>query len=516
MKIIKELKIASFISLGILSALFLFNPIKKNSLQAEESSDVAVSHLQHQIDSLLFRYEKYNYTIGLKVSSTKTDEVLYSRNADSGFVPASNLKLFSTAIAMDKLGNDFTWKTSFLTDGEINNGTLNGNLYIRTEGDPSISRHILNKEPLQVMRNWVSELSEKGIKKINGAVIVDNSAFLNNEIGKGWKSEYQNLFYSAKPSSFSVNENAFSIIVKASGRKGRSPQVSIYPAGADIVVINQAKISSQKRKNTIGIYKDPLRNRITVKGLLGRNKTVIQTLSMTDPENFALSILMTAFKLEKLSVKDGISLSDHPLVYTQAKPIYTYNSPPFSDLIQPINKKSNNYMANQLFLTLGYQLANDVKESETIIKEWMTSKNASTYNLHLDDGSGLSTHDLSTPNQFDTILLNMSKSSDFQYFYDSFPIAGVDGTLKNVMRYEPLYKNVRGKTGTINQVKSLCGYIRTKDHELLTFSILINDINVNRYRVYDFNQDILKILGNFSKELQFAQQTKKNSSSSIH
>lgn len=516
MKFLKEIKIASMISLGILSAIFLINPIKKNILIAEVSQSVETSRLQHQIDSLLYKYEGLNYTIGLKISSVDNGEVLYERNSRAGFTPASNVKLFTTGVALDKLGNDFTWDTNFYIDGVINDGVLDGDLYVVTCGDPTISRNILNKEPLTLMREWVQNLSAVGIRKINGSVVIDNSAFLNNEIGKGWKQKYQNYAYSARPSSFSVNENTFSVIVKATGKKGKAPSISIYPAGAEMKVINEAKISGKKRKNTIYIFKDPDRNMITVKGQLSRNKTAIQTFNMSDPDDFAMNILAAAFNMEKIRIKNGVSLSNRKVNTNGMQSVYTYHSIPLKDLVRYTNKKSNNFLANQVFLSLGYQLSHDSRESDDIIKGWLEEKDQSVNCLTFDDGSGLSPINLATPDQFNTVLLNMSKSPAFEAFYDSFPVAGVDGTLKNVMRYEPLYRNVRGKTGTIDKVKSLCGYLRTKDQEMLCFTILINDVEKKRYKVYDFNQEILKVLGNYSREISFAAHNERDSAYTTH
>ncbi|HOD55136.1 MAG TPA: D-alanyl-D-alanine carboxypeptidase/D-alanyl-D-alanine-endopeptidase, partial [Candidatus Cloacimonadota bacterium] len=253
---------------------------------------------------------------------------------------------------------------------------------------------------------------------------------------------------------------------------------------------------------SISVRRDANENIIYVYGKIRKNKVIHSSINLPKPADYASAMLFSALIKNKIMIKGKLITSDSPYPTDKLHSIYTYESPELSHLLKRINKNSNNFMANQMFLTLGYKIKQDAKQSETIVKSFLEDKQINTSQLVLDDGSGLSPLDQTTPRQFSDLLQYMSQSPVFNDFYDSFPVAGIDGTLKNVMKYEPLYKNVRGKTGTINEVKSLCGYIHTRDNEMLTFTILANDIKANRYKIYQFNNEFLTILGNFSRNMK--------------
>jgi PBP4 family serine-type D-alanyl-D-alanine carboxypeptidase len=499
-RLFKELTIASMISFGIISAFLLFNPFKQN-LVANQSEDPAVEKLIQDIDSLVTHYESNHYTFGIRVTSTQNNETLYSKNEDMPFVPASNLKLFPSAVALETLGPGFKWKTQIYADGQVLNGVLNGDLVIKTEGDPSISENYLNSTIDQLFKHWALEIKKQGITVVKGNVVMDHSAFNNTVIGKGWKSDYEQSHYAAPPSAFSINENYITIRVSGARKNGKSPIVSVYPYNGSVKIINKA-VTAKVRKNSISVRRDANENIIYVYGKIRKNKVIHSSINLPKPADYASAMLFSALIKNKIMIKGKLKTSDSPYPTDKLQSIYTYESPELSHLLKRINKNSNNFMANQMFLTLGYKIKQDAKQSETIIKSFLEDKQINTSQLVLDDGSGLSPLDQTTPRQFSDLLQYMSQSPVFNDFYDSFPVAGIDGTLKNVMKYEPLYKNVRGKTGTINEVKSLCGYIHTRDNEMLTFTILANDIKANRYKIYQFNNEFLTILGNFSRNMK--------------
>ncbi len=513
-KIFTELTIASMVSLGIISAFLLFNPFKTH-LDADLSPDPAIQKLEQDIDQLVKQYEAYDYNFGIQVTSTTNDEVMYSRNQDSAFVPASNLKLFSTAIALETLGSDYKWKNLFYTHGNIENGVLDGDLIFKAEGDPSISEHYLDNGISSLFKSWAKQIKEAGIHTIKGNLIVDNSAFANHFIGKGWRNTYEQSYYAALPSAFAINENFVRITVKGAGKSKLAPSVSIYPYNGGLKIVNKA-ITTTKRVTKISISRDNEQNIIYVSGSIGRNRTSSQSINIPQPGQYAGEMLYATLKNQDMNIKGKLIVENINNQTENAQILISNESPELSQLLQRINKTSNNFMANQIYLSLGYLLSNDASKSEQLIKDYMQYNGINTAQLQIDDGSGLSPINNATPRQFSELLHFMSQSKSFDAFYDSFPIAGVDGTLKNVMRFDPLYKNVRGKTGTINNVKSLCGYIFTRDYELLTFTILVNDIKASRYKIYQFNNELLTILGKFSRNTQNYQVHTQNDSLKIN
>ncbi len=497
----KEITIASVISLGIITSFLIFNPFKQNTLIANQSNDPAVQKLARDLDSLVTRYEDYHYNFGIRVTSTQNDETLYTKNEDQAFIPASNLKLFPTAAALETLGNDFKWKSTFYADGPVQNGVLKGNLIFKSEGDPAISEIYLNSKISNLFREWANELKKQGIMTISGNFIVDNSAFSVSEIGKGWKSNYEQAYYAALPSSFSINENYIKVSVTGANKKGRKPGVTIYPYNGGVHIVNNA-ITVKGRRSAISITRDDNNNTIYINGKIGKKRSSGRLINLAKPGDYASEMLYSSLKDNKIIIKGDLKIATSPLSMEKWQALYRHESPELSLLLKRVNKKSNNFMANQLYLTLGSVLKQDSNQANQVLKEFLEARKISSNLFDTDDGCGLSTLNKTTPRQFSDLLQYMSHSEHFSDFYDSFPIAGVDGTLKNVMRYEPLYKNVRGKTGTINNVKSLCGYIHTQDNEMLTFTILANDIKANRYKIYQFNNEFLNILGNFSRNIK--------------
>ena len=492
-----ELTIASVFTLGVVCSFLIFHPFKQN-LDANDSADPSIQKLQIDINNLVENYEQYGYRFGIKICSTDDNQILFAKNENEPFVPASNLKLMPSAVALENLGDDYRWETKFYANGKIQNQTLYGDLILKAEGDPTLSSRFLNKEPQSLFKIWADKLKKIGICSIKGNLIIDNSAFSDSNIGQGWKDVYEQAYYASLPSAFSINENCVRITVKGSSRSGYGTTVNVFPSKGDVKIVNSS-VTSKRSREYLSINRANDSNTYYIRGSIPRNKLVGRIINLSQPVEYASKVLSDAFDNSNLKIEGDLKISNAALDYSGANLVYTYESFPLNDVLIKTNKHSNNYLANQIYLTLGYKIKNNSAQSEQVIHDFFNLINVDSEYLKIDDGSGLSPLNITTPNQFSEILLHMSHSENFNAFYNSFPVAGVDGTLKGVMHFEPLYKNVRGKTGTIDNVKSLCGYIHSKDNELLTFTILVNYSDATRSKLYQFNNELLVILGNFSR-----------------
>ncbi|HPY96751.1 MAG TPA: D-alanyl-D-alanine carboxypeptidase/D-alanyl-D-alanine-endopeptidase [Candidatus Cloacimonadota bacterium] len=466
----KKVGLASIVSLIALYSCFAYSPYFHKS-EKEKPVDPAIIQLQADLDSLLIEYNREDTKLGIMVNSVATNENFFSYHEEDPFMPASNLKLITSAVALEALGPDYRWQTKFYADGNISNGTLKGNLIVKAEGDPSISKELLDMEITELFKQWTDEIKANGINRIEGDLIIDNSAFDNANIGHGWKPSNKLYAYAALPSAFSINENSLRVTIKGSNTIGRAPNYTIYPSAAGLKVNNRGKTANVKRSSTRLDRSDD--NTVTISGNINKNRSVTSTISVGNPANYACNVLYSEFK-KHLNIVGKVSIVNTMPDYTNTKEIYIYQSPELATIIKRLNKDSNNFIANQIYLSLGYLTKNNVNETENTIREYLQKMSVDYSVLVLDDGSGLSPINQVSPKLQVDLLLAMSNSSHQKSFYESLTIAGVDGTLKKDMHFYPLYNNLRGKTGTIDRVNTLSGYLTTKDNEKLCFTILAN------------------------------------------
>ncbi|MFA5465459.1 MAG: D-alanyl-D-alanine carboxypeptidase/D-alanyl-D-alanine-endopeptidase [Candidatus Cloacimonadales bacterium] len=496
---------SNFVAFILFVSIFISSScIAKTALTQKQESctiiDPAVIQLQYQLDSLVCAYHNDNFKLGIVAKSVDKNELLYSLNADQAFVPASNLKLLTSAIALQTLGKDFRWNTTFYTDGIIKDSILAGNLIVKTEGDPAISKSLLDIEVSELFKLWSDSLRTKGIAKVSGDLIIDNSAFAQHKIGSAWKDSNKLYAYAAIPSTFAINENYLQVRITGNRTLNKAPIIEIYPPNIKLKIVNNATTANIKR-NTIRLNRND-DNTIYLSGKIARNQKISSVISMANPADYAKDVLFDSFNTNRLSIAGKSTIIDTCITYYNKTELYNYQSPQLAHIIKRLNKDSNNFIANQVYLSLGYQLRQSVDESENIIKEYLQLNQIEADSLFLDDGSGLSPINKISPNNLTDLLVAIHNKPFFSDFFESLTIAGVDGTLKDYMHYYPLYNNFRGKTGTLDRVRTLSGYVYNHDNELLCFSFFCNDFNGQIKQIDKFKEDFLIILANFERTIK--------------
>ena len=443
----------------------------------------SLNELRDQLDDSFNDPNFNNATWGVLVRSLKTGEMIYKRNPDKLLQPASNMKLFTSAAALILLGPDYSYETNILADGEIKKGKLDGDLVIQGSGDPTISNRFYTGDPTKLFEEWADSLKVHGIKEVTGNIYGDDSAFDNNGMGKGWILEYEWNWFSAPSGALSFNDNSVEIKITP-GEVNFPAQVTVTPNTQYVTVVPKVITVNNNLKQAISVSRLRGTNLISVSGRIRKSsEPYVEHVSITDPTIFFLTVFREVLSQKGIEVKGrliSIENADKNINIEDLTPLLRHESVPLSLILKEVNKNSNNFYAEQLLKTIGLEELgygtsdNGVRACRDLFK----SMGINPDNMVMADGSGLSRLDLVTPRQIVNLLTYMYKSEEFQKFYDSLPIGGVDGTLVDRMKKTSAQNNVRAKAGYNDNVSSLSGYLKTVSGEPLVFSIIVNNFLV--------------------------------------
>jgi D-alanyl-D-alanine carboxypeptidase/D-alanyl-D-alanine-endopeptidase (penicillin-binding protein 4) len=456
--------------------------ISKDSLQLFSYS--SISELNQQLDDIFNDNSFRNANWGVVIQSLDNGEYFYKRNEDKFFVPASNLKLFTTAAGLLLLGSDYRFSTNILLNGYQSGSTLYGDLVIQGRGDPTISGRFYSNDIYFVYDTWIDSLLDMGVTNINGNVVGDDNLFDDIGLGNGWAWDYETDWYAAQSSAISYNDNCVDISIHYN-QKYDSVIVSSKPSLRSIVILNSVKPAIGNEKTNIEVVRERGTNVITVSGKFRKDAdSLITYATVQNPTQFAMLVLK--HRLEKRGIRVNgyaIDIDDYERVinYDDLELLFVNQSENLSEIVKVINKGSQNFFAEQLLKTIGLEKIGfgSVTNGVTAVKEVFADIGLNPENIVMVDGSGLSHINMVTPRQIVELLKYMySNKKVYSDFYNSLPIAGIDGTLGKRMKNTTAENNVRAKTGYISHVRSLSGYAVTGDGEPIAFSMIANNFSV--------------------------------------
>jgi len=475
--------------------------------RAQDSSSVA--RLRTGIDSIIASSPLSNAFIGIEVRSLTRGDTIFALNAGRNFVPASNMKLLTTSTALSILGPDYVYHTYLMASGYVINDTLHGNLSIRSSGDPSISGRFEGGVVNKTFQDWSDTLKLLDVKVVTGNVIGDDRCFDGVPFGGGWGLDWHEevYWYAARISGLCFNDNCIDLKLTP-GRIGGPVQFSTQPQTDYVSFVNNS-VTVNDTINTLDFYRDSQTNTIHIVGNYPVSLDSMKvSLTVHDPTKYAATVLDETLKSSGINVLGSVYdareyAASHAIPpYAGMWEVASYVSPPLSELVRVTNKESQNLYAEQIFRTLGVEKygLGSYGNSRAVEMGFLWSVGIDTTNLQVFDGSGMSSWDLVSPDDEVKILVAMSKSPAWLAFYNSFPIAGVDGTLKYRMRGTKAEGNLRGKTGFVEDVRSLTGYLTTTDNEMFAFSCFVNHYTVSTDSVNAFQDKIFTRLCNFSRK----------------
>jgi D-alanyl-D-alanine carboxypeptidase/D-alanyl-D-alanine-endopeptidase (penicillin-binding protein 4) len=428
-----------------------------------------------KIDSLL-NIDFFNYTnIGICVYDLDNNKTLYQKNSKLLFRPASNQKIITSATALDYLGPNYNFETKIFSNGNINNdGILQGDLIIQPGFDP-----ILNINDID---NLISQLVNKKIKKINGDLILDLSNIDTLEWNRDWTWDDEPNDYAAHISSIALEENCVNVKVVPS-LIGKNPYIILYPDYQNLNVINNAITVDSSGKSDLIITRDWYyrNNTIIIKGKISLKDKITETVNLENPYKSILIYFYRKLLANGIILNGEINVSRENKTFKN-KELLANISHNIKDVLKKFNKESYNLAGEMILRLLGYKMFDTTGSSEfgvKVVKNYIKKLNLNPDNYQIIDGSGLAPTNYINNELIIEILKDIYKNKQkFKIFYNSLPIAGVDGTLSRRMKNTDAMNNVRAKTGTINGVSSLSGYVKNKKGNMLAFSIFTqNHVN---------------------------------------
>ncbi|MDX1623836.1 MAG: D-alanyl-D-alanine carboxypeptidase/D-alanyl-D-alanine-endopeptidase [Gemmatimonadota bacterium] len=421
-------------------------------------------------------------TVGVAVYSVDRNLPLYLHEADESMLPASNMKLYTTAAALDRLGPHFQFTTSLYADGPLlPDGTLAGNLILAGRGDPTLSGRFFSDSVPYVFDVFAGELAEAGVRRVTGRLIGDASYFDDRLVAPGWEEGNLLWWYGARVSALSFNDNVVTIEVTPGDWVGARARVAFVPPGKRLNVVNRIRTVSRRGGRAIGVERRPDLAGYEIWGRIPISSRPLRYVVAVDrPASYALSVLRHRLSRAGISVvgRDQVVHDREFLPDRPRRLVASHVSPPLIELVRVVNKRSQNFFAEQLLKALGAVVRGEGsfvagrRVVEAFVREEL---GVMAEGLRVADGSGLSRLDRTTARTTAEMLVAMRDHPWFDEWYDSLLIAGIDGDPRRLDDPDAV-DNVRSKTGTLRGVSALSGYVTTRDGELLAFSVMTNGL----------------------------------------
>ncbi|MEG3435536.1 D-alanyl-D-alanine carboxypeptidase/D-alanyl-D-alanine-endopeptidase [Pannus brasiliensis CCIBt3594] len=429
-----------------LFAFTLFPSPKPVVADTPPSRFICPSELETGIDRILQREEFTRSYWGILIQPLHSNQSLYRRNENKFFIPASNAKLLTTAAALQAFPPDYRIKTPVLARGNAPNLET---LTVVGKGDPT-----LTTEKLQTLAR---QLKDRGIRQID-RLQVDDSFFPRSNLNKTWEWEDIFFYYAVAPSSLTLNENAVKLEVSPT-RVGQpiSLQWSDTLAARQWSIENRATTAPAGTPNTLEIKGNLGDSRLIITGSLAIDAKDDFSIAIPDPTRYFLDRWREILQDEGITVKSA-GITPEPV----GEEITSIESDPISQIVQRVNTESHNFFAETLLQLIG---------GTEGVKERLTGLGINSDGYSLQDGSGLSRQNLTTPETLVRALQLFEKNATYR---DSLAIAGVRGTLAGRFQNTPIQGRLQGKTGTLSGVVSLSGYLENPNYDSIAFSILVN------------------------------------------
>jgi D-alanyl-D-alanine carboxypeptidase/D-alanyl-D-alanine-endopeptidase (penicillin-binding protein 4) len=464
----------------------------------------AVQLLREDLDHMLADTRFARAQIGIEVFSLDRTEVLYGKNALQLLIPASNNKIITASVALMRLGADYRFKTHVLTDGQVENGVLRGNLIISGSGDPTYSSKFNGGDPFAAFRTWAANLKERNIQTIEGSILGDVGTFGESALGQGWEWNDLPSAFAAPVSALQFNDNMMALTIVPGTKPGDPALVHASPLEGYLQINNRAVTGPEASPPDIRIQNSGSDETVEILGTIPAKGAVVQeTVAVRHPVLYFLSALQHILSGEGIAA-GGLGLAKRSDATGRLSQLWIHSSPELSEIVKQLLKNSINLYAETLVRALGLALRGEATfaKGREVVEEALNQIGIETETYSYADGSGLSRLNLESADSFVRLLTFMYQDKNFQTFYDALPIAGVDGTLSTRMKRSQAENNVHAKTGSMANVSSISGYVKTLDGEMLAFSIVMNGYLGPRDAVESMQDRVLARLADFSRQLR--------------
>jgi len=412
--------------------------------------------------------------VGVHVHSLTDNRALFSRNGTRLFNPASNVKLVTTAAALWFLGPNYKFKTTVYRDRGLKSGVLAGNLYIKGHGDPTLTN--------ESIFGLVNEIALRGISKIEGDLVIDDTFFDQVYEGPGWDQESSDQSYAPPVSALSTNYGTFRVRVLPGHRVGEPAKVSVYPPVPSIKIAHTVRTRGRgtQRRLWLGTsWEKDGAIALTVRGRVAANdyNGASYYKRVQHPTQYAGEVIAEFLRMRGVEIEGKVRLGKTPS--EKIVPVASHYSKSMASIVSTLNKYSNNFIAEQILKTMGAEIIGAPgtwQKGCQVIKNYLKEAGIESNTFVMGNGSGLNDINRLTPIQVTKVLGAMYKHFEVRAeFVSSLAVAGVSGTITRRFSEGPAQARLRAKTGSLSGVSALSGYVVTKDNKVLVFSVMMND-----------------------------------------
>ena len=475
------------------------------SLLASLTSASAASLLEQKIDQLIRNTPAVEAgTLGIEVVQLGTGKLLYERNANKLLTPASNTKLFSTALALTRLGPDYRIPTRIFSDRPPDGtGRIDGDLIIEGLGDPSMSFETIPYQkdappanPLAAIETFADQLVARGIRSISGNVVGDDSAFPADWFPPGWGVDDPVWDYGAPVSALCLGSNSMKLDLSPGARAGDAAMIAIKPPLEYFVVDNRVRTGAGGDRRLD--VRRPGGRELKISGNISGPVTL--WLAVDDPALYAATALYDAL------TRRGIAVAGHPAARHRSEgngpvaltgPMLAERmSPPLVELLRVTDKVSQNLWAELMLRQVARVRTGDGSRKAGLdeLKAFLKEIGVADTDYVFEDGSGLSRMTLVKPDAVVRLLRFMRNSPRSAEWASLLPVGGEDGTLSGRFHKDPAARNIHAKTGSLSHVNALSGYADSGTYGEIVFSIIVNHTSAPASDIRDFIDRIGMIL----------------------
>lgn len=461
------------------------------------------SQIQTSIQNLVNRSDFANASISIQVTNLTKNETIAGYNNNLCLPPASTVKLFSTATSLSLLGKNYKPKTSLYCQGEIIDSILYGKIMIKGFGDPTLGSMYFDLPLDSVFGSWTKALRQKGIKSLNGDILVDGSQFGYQGIPDGWTWADMGNYYGAGPSGICVYDNMLNYFFRTSTAGSPSQLLRTEPTLYELDFYNRV-VAGKVRSDNSYIYGAPYSNVRFATGSLPENQAEFKVKgSLPDPElalgrAFQYYLLANGFDVDgELQTAREELWNGRLIIYDWSASLVAETAPhTLLEIATLTNHKSINLFAEQLLCLTALEIKHEgtTEAGLDILENYWKSK-INWSGIRLTDGSGLSRSNAVSAGQFCDLLAYMYKGN-FEDFRSTLPIAGKSGTLAGLCRGTAADGRVYAKSGTMNRIKSYAGYVQGKSGDWYAFAIILNNYNCSNASAVDSIEKIMVAIAN--------------------
>ena len=461
-------------SIGTLAALLAAcqaNP-QPIVVPARPSPVSAIVQLRRDLDTRLTAVSLDQSTWGVVVQSLASGEMLYTRNGQKLLMPASGMKTVTLAVAAERLGWDFSFETRLVAAGSIDERFLNGDLIVVGQGDPSLDDW--DGAATRLFATWAQAIKARGIDTIGGRIIGNDNAIDDTFLGSGWAWDDLDRSFATSIGALQFNENTAQITIGPGSAEAAPAAVALAPGGSGLVLRNRITTGAASLPALVQTRRLAGSAVLELRGSVPLGSaSITHNASVYNPTLYFVTALRDALIANGVDVRgpamDIDDVGDAP-TGDRGVTLVSYRSPSLRVLATTMMKLSQNLYAETLMQALG-----GPDQAASVLEGW----GIPPQHVLIADGSGLSRYNLVTPDVLVAILTRVAHDERLREpFEAALPAAGRDGTLERRMRGTAAEGNVRAKTGSFSNARSLAGYVRAADGEPLVFAIIANNFGI--------------------------------------